>query len=91
VDGSNFLDWPETYVRGVDGFGIPDCPNVALREREGRIDFHQLRPPRARLVYAPEMTVTGGDQHAARIGGGGAGDPLYEPRRNLLPVPPPTI
>jgi hypothetical protein len=27
VDGSNFLDWPETYVRGVDGFGIPDCPN----------------------------------------------------------------
>jgi hypothetical protein len=27
VDGSNFLDWPETYVRAVDGFGIPDCPN----------------------------------------------------------------
>src|SRR5215813_11253332 len=27
VDGSNFLDWPETWVRGVDGFGIPDCPN----------------------------------------------------------------
>src|SRR5215831_3499026 len=27
MDGSNFLDWPETYVRGVDGFGIPDCPN----------------------------------------------------------------
>jgi hypothetical protein len=27
VDGSNFLDWPETQVRGVDGFGIPDCPN----------------------------------------------------------------
>src|SRR5467141_3220182 len=51
---------------------------LALREREGRIDFHQLRPRRARLVYAPEMTVAGGDQHAARIGGGGAGDPLYE-------------
>jgi hypothetical protein len=23
VDGSNFLDWPEAWVRGVDGFDIP--------------------------------------------------------------------
>ena len=27
VDGSDLLDWPEAQVRGVDGSGIPDCPN----------------------------------------------------------------
>src|SRR5262249_20579430 len=25
--GSNFVDWAETYERGVDGFDISDCPN----------------------------------------------------------------
>src|SRR5262249_17830443 len=27
VDGSDFLDWPEAWMRGADGSGIPDCPN----------------------------------------------------------------
>ena len=27
MDGSDFLDWPEAWMRGADGSGIPDCPN----------------------------------------------------------------
>jgi hypothetical protein len=30
-NGSDFLDWPEAQMRGVDGSAIPDCPNGVRR------------------------------------------------------------
>src|SRR6266566_8351345 len=57
---------------------------LALRQREARIHLEKLRPCRVRVVRTPEMAVARGEQHAARIGAGGARDALEELLRGGL-------
>ena len=55
MDRSNFLDWPETYVRGVDGFGIPDFPN-GVRGSHLAI-FPDIRDALLRFVGLERTTI----------------------------------
>jgi hypothetical protein len=48
----------------------------ALHQRKIRINFEKLSPHCPRVFRAPEMTVTGCQQHAAGVGARIAGDTI---------------
>jgi hypothetical protein len=52
-----FLDWTEAKVRGVDGFGIPDCPNGVRGSHLAIFPENQARA--ARRGPGPKIQGTG--------------------------------